>query len=91
MLGDDGNAFGAVIELGDSTNDVVISLNDLKSVKTVNLPRPFPTFLSYYFNSEKSAGIDVKRIVALQLSVGPGIDQNRTDYSFAIESVRLEK
>lgn len=86
-----GSAFGGLITLKPGTADYSIDLNQLKPVRTVTLPRPYPTFLPYYFSGADTT-LDVTRIESLQLSVGPGIPQRELDgkHGFAVESVRLE-
>jgi len=91
LVTNDGIAFGAVVKLDTLKGDYSIPLNDLKQVKTVLLPRPYPSFLSYYF-SPATNSFDLSKMETLQISIGPGIpqDQLKDKHGLAIESVRLE-
>jgi hypothetical protein len=92
LVTSDGSAFGGLITLKPGTADYALDLNELKSVRLVTLPRPYPTFLPYYFKGKGSEKLDMKKIESLQISIGPGIPeaelQNR--HGIAIEHVRLE-
>jgi len=69
----DGSAYGKVIELGTAMQEVEIPLSELTPVKLVTMPRPYPTFLPYYFFIEKDSRIKVEDIEGIQISIGPGI------------------
>jgi hypothetical protein len=64
----------------------------LKPVKVVTLPRPYPTFLPYYFKGKGNDTLDMNKIESLQISIGPGISEAelQNKHGIAIESVRLE-
>lgn len=70
---DNGSAYGKVIEIGPETKAYKLALADLKPVKTVTLPRPYPSFLPYYFEHSMSSTFDIDRIESLQFSIGPEI------------------
>ncbi len=88
----DGSAFGGIITLGLQHEDYTLSLDKLKKVKLVNLPRPFPDFLPYYFENKSDTTLDLDAVESIQFSVGPGIIGSALDkpHSLTIESVRLE-
>ena len=90
LLGPDGTAFGGVITLKPESADYALNISDLKPVKQVTLPRPYPTFLPYYFGGEGKP--DLASVEVLQISIGPGIPsaQLQDKHGIAIESVRLE-
>lgn len=90
LLGPDGTAFGGLITLKPGSADYALNISDLKPVKQVTLPRPYPTFLPYYFGGEGKP--DLANVEALQISIGPGIPsaQLHDKHGIAIESVRLE-
>jgi hypothetical protein len=69
----DGSAYGKVIELSTAMQEVEIPLSELTPVKLVTMPRPYPTFLPYYFSIEKDSRIKVEDIEGIQISIGPGI------------------
>src|SRR5690606_37451892 len=58
LVMDDGASFGNVIEIGIDSKDYVMNLLELKPVKTVTLPRPYPSFLPYYFDHNNNSGFD---------------------------------
>jgi hypothetical protein len=85
-----GAAFGGTLTVDDK-KDYELNIKDLKAVKLVTLPRPYPTFLPYYFEGGESGRItDVE---VLQLSIGPGIPEAelQQQHGIAIESIRLER
>ncbi|MBT8260068.1 MAG: hypothetical protein KJN82_02040 [Bacteroidia bacterium] len=89
---DDGSAYGKVIELQPKTMDYTIDLAELKLVKTVTLPRPYPTFLPYYFNHQLESNFEINRIESLQFSIGPDIPKEALEdkQGVGIIHVRLE-
>ncbi|MCB9288433.1 MAG: hypothetical protein H6560_14085 [Lewinellaceae bacterium] len=88
----DGSAFGGMLQIQPQKKDYALSLSDLKRVKLVTLPRPYPTFLPYYFDASPAEDFDINNAESIQFSIGPGIPENeRNDaHGIAIESVRLE-
>ncbi|HLT33766.1 MAG TPA: hypothetical protein VKZ98_08260 [Aquaticitalea sp.] len=89
---DDGASYGQTIEIGSELKHYKISLDDLKPVKTVTLPRPYPSFLPYYFEHSVTSGFDINRIESLQFSIGPEIEANALEaaHGISIISVNLE-
>jgi hypothetical protein len=78
--------------LDRETREHVVPLSALKPVKVVTLPRPYPTFLSYWFESSKPLPFNINEAETIQLSIGPGIPADQLDQpqSIAIESIRVE-
>ena len=87
----DGTSFGKTILLKPGILEYSIDLENLNKVKTVTLPRPYPSFLSYYFENTKGH-FNLKNAESLQFSIGPDIDKSDLmhPYEIAIISVRLE-
>ncbi|HET9052685.1 MAG TPA: hypothetical protein VFM90_00830, partial [Cyclobacteriaceae bacterium] len=87
----DGAAFGGLLTLNPGTADYALNIQELKPVDVVTLPRPYPTFLSYYFRKNNGT-LDMRKIESLQISIGPGIAENELQnrHGIAMESVRLE-
>lgn len=87
-----GKAFGKIIELNPETAEKEILLSELEPVKTVLLPRPYPTFLPYYFDHDIKEPFDIENIESVQFSIGPGIKKEDLDkkHGVGIVSVRLE-
>jgi hypothetical protein len=88
----DGSTFGGILSLGTERKEYALSLADLKPVRLVTLPRPYPTFLPYFFTTASVCEFDVTAVESLQLSIGPGIPEAslQQQHGIAIESVRLE-
>jgi hypothetical protein len=86
-----GNAFGGQIQLTPKEGDYQIDIENLQQVSLVTLPRPYPTFLPYYFQGQKNQKLDMNSVETLQISVGPGLTDTAGSYSFAIESIRIEQ
>ncbi|MEX2234744.1 MAG: membrane or secreted protein [Cyclobacteriaceae bacterium] len=86
-----GVAFGSTLTVLEEKKDYEINTSDLKEVKLVTLPRPYPTFLPYYFEGSDKEPIAGKFEV-IQLSIGPGIPEAETDqqHGIAMESIRME-
>ncbi len=92
LVDNNGLSFGKIIELSSETQEYSIKISELEPVKTVTLPRPYPSFLPYYLAHTKGEGLHLENVEALQLSVGPGLDKNEQiqSHSFAIESIRFK-
>lgn len=92
LITKDGTAYGGVVQIGSETRDYSLALSDLRQVKLVTLPRPYPTFLPYFFENGSAQKFDIKNIETLQISIGPGTPESdiENSHSVAIESVRLE-
>ncbi len=89
----DGVAYGKQFTVGPEVDEIKIDLNDLKPVKTVILPRPYPTFLPYYFDPGPGRSeFKISEIESLQISVGPGVAPDQLDetHGLAIVSVTLD-
>ncbi len=87
-----GIAYGAVMVVQPDQYEYEIDLDQLKKVKLVTLPRPYPTFLPYYFEEGQTAPFKIRNIESLQLSIGPEIPEKelKDRHGILIESVRIE-
>jgi len=87
-----GMAFGGIIVVNPVAGDYSLPINDLKKVKLVSLPRPYPTFLPYFFDDKLDARLDMRDVETIQISIGPGIPEQelQVKHGISIESVRLE-
>jgi hypothetical protein len=87
-----GFAFGGFVTLEQASKDYSIALSDLKQVKLVTLPRPYPTFLPYFFQHVGGGELNLDDVETLQISIGPGIPEGELEnmHAIGIESVRLE-
>jgi hypothetical protein len=86
-------AWGAIITVEPGKTEYRVPLTDLKRVKLVTLPRPYPTFLPYFFEGgSSSSGVDLLRIETVQISLGPGMNdlQRQKPPGIVIRSLALE-
>lgn len=85
-----GVAYGTLLEVGPNLQEYQIPLNQLKEVKTVILPRPYPSFLPYEYQG-KAGDLRIEDLESLIISIGP--DLNQTDlnrpHGLGIVSVHL--
>jgi hypothetical protein len=88
----DGSAYGGIATVGKETGDYSISLSDLKPVPAVSLPRPYPTFLSYFTGVPAAGNFRLSEVEHIQFSIGPGIpEEARSEkHGVSIRDVRLE-
>lgn len=92
LVMNNGSSFGKVVELGTELKDYEILIQDLRPVKTVTLPRPYPSFLPYYFEHNNPDIFDIKKVESIQFSIGPNISKNEVKdaHGIGIVSVRFE-
>ncbi|MFD1314214.1 hypothetical protein [Namhaeicola litoreus] len=92
LVMNDGHAYGKVIEIDPLTKDYGLNLSDLKPVRTVTLPRPYPTFLPYYLDHQLTSPFDLTKVESVQFSIGPEIPKDALNQKHGIEivSLRLE-
>lgn len=89
----DGTAYGTIVELVPGSHDYEVPLTSLKKVKAVTMPRPYPTFLPYFFEPAYSADFSMEKAESLQISIGPGIPENqlKDKHGIAIERVWVKE
>lgn len=75
LVMNDGSSFGAMLEVGKELNEYRLNLADLKPVKTVTLPRPYPSFLPYYFKHNLNSSFDLEKVESIQFSIGPDLSE----------------
>lgn len=88
----DAEAFGTIVMIDTILKEYMVSISDLKSVQLVTLPRPYPGFLPYYFESKSKKKLQMELIECLQFSIGPGLTsaELKKKYGIAIEWLRIE-
>ncbi len=86
----DGSAYGDVIELGQELKHYYLPLRNLKPVRTVTLPRPYPTFLPYYLEHNINTAFDISKVESIQFSIGPEIPENQLEDKHGIGIVNLK-
>ena len=89
---DDGSSYGKTIDIGTNLDEYSINIKDLKPVKTVTLPRPYPSFLPYYFEHQNTTEFNIDNIESIQFSIGPEIPKEELEdqHGISIVHVRLE-
>lgn len=92
LVMNNGVAFGKIIELTPGLQEISINIEELKRVRTVTLPGPYPGFLPYYFNHNYSGDLDIENVESIQFSIGPGIEEGdlQKPHQIGIRSLRLE-
>lgn len=92
LLMANGAAFGKIIDINAKIQEYRIPLKELKPVKTVTMPRPYPSFLPYYFNHSYDGNFKLENIESIQFSIGPGMsdEELKQEHGIGIRYVRLE-
>lgn len=85
-----GNIYGGTLKLDPEKQDYSIDLASLHAVKQVILPRPYPTFLPFYFDASVKKPLNLSAIETLQISIGSDVPDAEASYAFEIESARME-
>lgn len=86
-----GEAYGTVVKLAPGDQVYSIPISDLRPVSLVTLPRPYPTFLPYYFKGGDPSGFSWSEMETLQFSIGPGLsaEESQQPQGVAIRQVRV--
>ena len=89
---DDGSSYGNIIEVDSELKDYKLAIKDLRPVKTVTLPRPYPSFLPYYLEHNIKSRFDINRIESIQFSIGPSLNEKeiKENHGIGLISVKLE-
>ena len=92
LVQEDGSSYGGELRLNNEMDEYSLNLSDLKLVKTVLLPRPYPTFLPYYFSLNQPQSFKLENVESIQISLGPGLsEQERYEpQGFGIVYIKLE-
>ncbi len=86
---DDGNSFGDVLEIGTELKAYKLPVKNLKPVKTVTLPRPYPSFLPYYLEHNLTSKFDIAKVESVQFSIGPEIAKKKLDEKQGISIIKV--
>lgn len=88
----DGSAYGSLLSINPEKKEYIIHFSELKQVKAVTLPRPYPSFLPYYYTNPTPKPFDISNVESIQISLGPDIPADQLDktHGFSVESVRME-
>lgn len=92
MVTKDGTAYGKQIEIGKEMKEYEIPIIELVKVKTITMPRPYPSFLPYYFISKNENPINIEDIESIQISIGPGLSESKLkdQHNIGIVSLMLK-
>lgn len=84
--------FGKTITLLSQKQEISIPYQDLVEVPLVLLPRPYPDFQPYFFQSKGSELFNPIEIEAIQISVGPNLttEEINKPQELIIESITLQ-
>ncbi|MEB2774667.1 cellulase family glycosylhydrolase [Algoriphagus sp. D3-2-R+10] len=88
LLTKEGVSYGGTVVLGTVSGEYILDLKSLKPTDLITLPRPYPGFLSYYFEpGTTSMQFDNSEIEVLQVSISPG---NKPGAKLSIKSIHIE-
>jgi hypothetical protein len=92
LVMNDGSSYGKVVEIRVAQKDYIIPIEDLRPVKTVTLPRPYPTFLPYYLEHDIDERFNINNIESIQFSIGPSLSKGELNepHGIGLISLRLE-
>lgn len=92
LVMDNGAAFGGMITVSPKIAEYSLDLSTLGEVATVTLPRPYPSFLPYFFVHQNKDAFDISRIESIQISIGPGLseEEKHAAHALGLISIRLE-
>ncbi len=87
-----GKAYGKVIQVDPFLQEYEIPIADLEEVPLVTMPRPYPTFLPYFFEGGGDDPLELRDIEGLQISLGPRIfeDLRNKPHGIGIVEVYLD-
>ena len=69
---------------------LTLLIKDLKPVKTVTLPRPYPSFLPYFLEHNLNTTFDINKVESIQFSIGPEITKSEFEEKHGIAIVSLD-
>ena len=94
LIARDGSVYGGTVTVDPKVGTYTLPLTQLKPVKFVSLPRPYPSFLPYFINTIATTNsVDLSTVESVQLSIEPGIapGQQNEKHGIAIISVTLNQ
>lgn len=92
LMTKDGLVFGNTVTVDPKEGGYTLPISQLRAVKFVSLPRPYPTFLPYYIETGPASALDISQVETLQLSIGPGLTAGKREnkHGVAIRSITIE-
>ncbi len=90
LIARDGTIYGGVVTIDPKEEAYTLPISQLKSVNLVSLPRPYPSFLPYFVDTNATAsGLDLSTIETIQFSIGPGIAPAQRDEKHGLAIVNI--
>jgi hypothetical protein len=86
-----GRSYGTIIRVEEQATLVRVPLEALQEGPYVLLPRPYPTFQSYWRQPDKSnRRVELAEVEMIQISIGPGLEDLSQKHAYAIERIWLQ-
>jgi hypothetical protein len=87
-----GKVFGKTIELTTKIQEINIPYSEFEEVPLVLLPRPYPDFQPYFFQSKSKEPFQPSQIEAIQISIGPKIktEELKNSQELIINKIQLQ-
>ena len=89
LISPDGDAFGASVWISPAMQEYEIPLDRLEPVPYVLMPRPYPTFLPYFFFPGRNTSFQLEHAEGLQLSLGAGLSASEKDKPIGVAVSRI--
>jgi hypothetical protein len=88
----DGVAYGGIIIVTPKHGTFIIPISALKQVRTPNIPHGYPTFIPFWSKVDADIPLDLNRIEAVLVSLGPGVSPSdyASPHGVQIERIWLE-
>lgn len=88
-----GKVFGKTIEIFTNNQEISIPFSELEEVPLVLLPRPYPDFQPYFFQSKSKEPFQSSQIEAIQISIGPTLktEELKNRQELIINKIQLQK
>jgi hypothetical protein len=88
-----GTAYSTTVTITSAMQELSIPFSSLKLDRFILLPRPYPGFQPFWFQSSASLPFQIGQAEKLQISIGEGMSpaDYEKPYSIEVEAIRLEK
>ena len=88
----DGIAYGGVVTLQPQHGIATIPVSELQQVCSPNIPHGYPVFIPFWSSVSTGVPLDLRRLEAVLVSIGPGIPaaEYTVPHSVQIERIWLE-
>ena len=90
LISRDGSVYGSTVVIEPKLGRYSLPVNQLKPVRYVSLPRPYPSFLPYFIDTNANATrLNLADVEAIQFSIGPGISPAQLGEKHGLGIVRV--